>query len=87
MTRPRGHVRLEELLDLPSCRSSVTAVYWKTGGDTVPKATVMLDPELHRELRHLAVDLGTSFQQMAVQALREFMERRKADEKRQARKR
>jgi predicted transcriptional regulator len=40
--------------------------------------TVVLDPDLHKEIRHLAVDLGTSFQQLAVQALKEFLHRHRA---------
>jgi predicted transcriptional regulator len=31
--------------------------------------TVHLDPEMHRELRHLAVDLGTSAEAVIVAAL------------------
>ncbi len=47
------------------------------GGGSVPKMTVVLDRELHKEIRHLAVDLGTSFQQVAVKALEEFLARNK----------
>jgi predicted transcriptional regulator len=38
-------------------------------------ASVMVDSALHKEIRHLAVDLGISFQQLAVQALPEFLQR------------
>jgi len=44
--------------------------------------TVMVDPAMHKEIRHLAVDLGISFQQLAMQALREFLDRHKAKRRR-----
>jgi predicted transcriptional regulator len=41
----------------------------------MPKTTIALDPDLHKRLKHLAVDLGVSFQQLAVRALKEFLDR------------
>jgi hypothetical protein len=45
-------------------------------------ASVMVDSALHKEIRHLAVDLGISFQQLAVQALQEFLQRHKTKRRR-----
>ena len=44
----------------------------------MPKTTIVLGPELHRQVRHAAIDLGISFQELAVQAIREFLERNTA---------
>jgi hypothetical protein len=40
-----------------------------TGREGKRRMTVHLDPEMHRELRHLAVDLGTSAEAVIVAAL------------------
>jgi len=44
----------------------------------MPKMTVILDPELHRAVRHRCVDLGLSFQKLTVQALKEYLDRGEA---------
>ena len=44
----------------------------------MPKTTIVLGPELHRHVRHAAIDLGISFQELAVQAIGEFLERNTA---------
>jgi predicted transcriptional regulator len=47
------------------------------------KMTIFLEPDLHKALRHLAVDRDTSFQKLAVQALQEFLERQQISVQRQ----
>lgn len=46
----------------------------KTWSD-MQKTSLRLDPELHRRLRILAIERGTTFGELVEKAVREFLER------------
>lgn len=41
------------------------------------KMTVFLDDDLHREMRHLGIDLGRTFQDITVEALRDWLSKQR----------
>ena len=51
---------------------------------TQPQVKILtrLPADLHREIRHMAIDLGTSMQQLVLGAVQEWLEAQKGDGKR-----
>lgn len=51
---------------------------WRTAATRVGKTrvTAMLTPELHREIKHIAVDTGVSIESILREALEQWIEKR-----------